>query len=267
MEDETTGCIVSTKDIRDYKIKLDDSLVIPAEFCLNSVPVKNQRPMSTCTAHVLAQIVEYHTREENDGEFYRYSTNYIYANKTSAEEEGMSFREGLNWLKHHGDVLYDECPGNYNIHKAKKTIKLNEIKSLHDSRITAYYKMSKLEEIKQSLLVDGPVGATIKMYDKYRLHNGVYSPDYTTDFTDHAVMIIGWTKENFIVQNSWGTLWGKKGIFYVRIEDIDKVFREFYGVTDNIDTVIQPSFIVNKTAKFINLILNFIIQIIGKIRT
>ncbi len=257
---EDTGCIQSTKDIRDYKIKMNNSVEPPSAFILDTVPVKAQGGAPTCTAHVLAQIVEYHTMKES-GEFHRYSTNYIYGNKVDTEHEGMSYREGLDLLRKNGDLLYEECPGNYSINQAKKSLLDNDAIPAEDSKITAYYKIKTLQEIMQSLIVDGPVCATMRNYD-YKLNDGVYCPDFKSDYTDHAVMIIGWTDDALILQNSWGKHWGKQGKFYVKFNDIDDVFVEFYGVTDDIQTVVRPSAIKKKVAKPINLILNLIISIV-----
>ena len=32
---------------------------------------------------------------------------------------------------------------------------------------------------------------------------------------DHAVLLVGWTKEHWIIKNSWGDEWGIKGFLYL----------------------------------------------------
>ncbi len=47
----------------------------------------------------------------------------------------------------------------------------------------------------------------------------------------HAVALVGYTSESFIVRNSWGTNWGDKGYGYASIEYAQDAFREAYGIT------------------------------------
>jgi C1A family cysteine protease len=55
----------------------------------------------------------------------------------------------------------------------------------------------------------------------------------------HAVTIVGYTPERFIVRNSWGTNWGDKGFAYASLGYAQEAFRarwresmdlEAYGV-------------------------------------
>ena len=45
----------------------------------------------------------------------------------------------------------------------------------------------------------------------------------------HAVTLVGYTKEYFIVRNSWGTGWGRKGFVYAYDSYASKAFTEAYG--------------------------------------
>jgi hypothetical protein len=57
----------------------------------------------------------------------------------------------------------------------------------------------------------------------------VYQPDTTRG--GHAVAIVGYTPDRFIVRNSWGTtLWGDKGFGYASIAYAQAAFTEAYGV-------------------------------------
>ncbi|MBK6943879.1 MAG: hypothetical protein IPH21_04210 [Flavobacteriales bacterium] len=47
----------------------------------------------------------------------------------------------------------------------------------------------------------------------------------------HAVSIVGYTPDHFIVRNSWGTtLWGDKGFAYASKSYAEAAFTESYGV-------------------------------------
>jgi C1A family cysteine protease len=46
----------------------------------------------------------------------------------------------------------------------------------------------------------------------------------------HAVALVGYTKNHFIVRNSWGTNWGDKGFAYATNAYTAAAFDEAYGV-------------------------------------
>jgi hypothetical protein len=47
----------------------------------------------------------------------------------------------------------------------------------------------------------------------------------------HAVALVGYTPDRFIVRNSWGTGWGDKGFAYASIAYATEAFTESFGVT------------------------------------
>jgi hypothetical protein len=57
----------------------------------------------------------------------------------------------------------------------------------------------------------------------------VYKPD--TVRGGHAVALVGYTPDRFIVRNSWGTTWGDKGYGYASLAYAQAAFTEAYGVT------------------------------------
>ena len=46
----------------------------------------------------------------------------------------------------------------------------------------------------------------------------------------HAVALVGYTSDRFIVRNSWGTTWGDKGFGYASLAYAQDAFTEAYGV-------------------------------------
>jgi Papain family cysteine protease len=47
----------------------------------------------------------------------------------------------------------------------------------------------------------------------------------------HAVALVGYTQDRFIVRNSWGTTWGDNGYGYASLAYSDTAFIEAYGIT------------------------------------
>ena len=57
----------------------------------------------------------------------------------------------------------------------------------------------------------------------------VYEPN--TVRGGHAVALVGYTKDRFIVRNSWGTTWGDGGFGYASVSYAQAAFTEAYGVS------------------------------------
>jgi C1A family cysteine protease len=47
----------------------------------------------------------------------------------------------------------------------------------------------------------------------------------------HAVALVGYTEDRFIVRNSWGKTWGDEGFAYAAVAYAEEAFTEAYGVT------------------------------------
>ena len=64
----------------------------------------------------------------------------------------------------------------------------------------------------------GPISVAIYANDKFRDYStGIYedsecNPDRVDeDFVNHAVLVVGYTPDYWIIKNSWGKDWGEKG--------------------------------------------------------
>ena len=258
------GLIPSPPDIRDYILVagLAEEEKLPETFITNSIKIKNQGARSTCVAHALSSLIEFHNLQETK-KYTEFSTEFIYGCRTLDDYlgEGMHLRDGLKVLQKYGDVKYSVLPGNsiMNIARNKVIARFDElIEKAYPYRISTYYKINSLEELKYALYHNGPVPAAMKYYKKGKItSDGVYTYDVDGPYGNHAVLIVGWNKDGFIIQNSWGILWGKKGYFIVKFKDMDILFYEYYGVTDDITEVYIPNKVIKKLSPIINTILKF----------
>ena len=76
------GCKPPKKDLRDYKVAATiKEYDFPNEFILENLPkVKNQKSVSSCVAHSISSILEYHDRSAHN-----LSTNFIYGIQAGQE--------------------------------------------------------------------------------------------------------------------------------------------------------------------------------------
>lgn len=262
MKQHSFGATPSSPDIRDYTLSISTTQ-LPLTYINHPLKIKSQGSQPTCVAHALSSLIEFHNFKETQI-YTRFSTDFIYGYRFDSNYcgDGMSLRDGLKVIQKHGDVEYSLLPGNTDVSKACSKIHQNLDllqQEAYPNRISTYYKIKSLDELKYALYHDGPVAASMQWYSESSVDkNGIYHYNPSNSYFGHAVLIIGWDEDNLIVQNSWGILFGKKGLFYVPIKQMNEVFKELYGITDDITNIKTPS----KTTKLCSPLINLILKVI-----
>lgn len=250
----------STFDIRDYTIKANTEFPKSFSLDLNITP-KNQGFGATCVAHTLSSVVEYYHMKQHR-EYRRFSTEFIYGHREQDhfQGEGMRVREALSMLHKYGNVFYEDCPGNNNYKAASANVsknlkKLRELAYPH--RISAYYKITSVEEAKTALMLGHPIVMSMYCQDINLLINDTYIDIKTGSGNNHCMLIYGWNEKGWLIQNSYGLLYGMDGRFVL---PYDQKINEMWGVADEIDEwrLVKPdeSRFVVKFYKWINGIVN-----------
>lgn len=265
------GCILSSYDSRDYKLKAGASKAdLPEEFSLPlNMEVKNQRQVSSCVAHAVSSILEYHAIPKVS-----LSTNFIYGIRKelfNSEGKGMMLRDACKIAVDYGDMLLEDCPGNNEVPKSYDiaNIAFNDQSKLATAskyRILKYFLCTSNKDIKYALYNYGPVLASMKWYNNYTVgRDGMLSGDSKGEYGNHAIVIYGYTPDGFWCQNSWGKSWGKGGRFFV---PNSIKFNEARGFVDwnGTDKLKEPNQdgILNILYKCLNAIVNFISKLINK---
>lgn len=261
--------LVSPFDIRDFKVAVT-AKEFPKTFVLPSVSVKDQGGTGSCVAHACSSVVEYHNKRQK-GTNTIFSTEFIYGYRPAGYYvgEGMYIRNALKTLREVGDCPLTKLRGNHTCPEAMKAVeaKLDELKDLaYPHRISTYAKVNTVNEIKQALMDFGYVVVSMPWYEGSKLKDGVYT--YTSKKASgyHCVFIYGWDESGWLVHNSWGHDWGKKGKFVV---PFDFKWTEAWAVTDNInidDNIVRPTdnWFVKTFAKAINAVANFFRKLFKK---
>jgi len=107
-------------------------------------------------------------------------------------------------------------------------------------KITSYFNLSfnhggSVASWRRWLASSGPLLVRLdvdRTWDDASDNNGnmdTYQPNTTRG--GHAVSIVGYTADRFIVRNSWGTTWGDKGFGYASLAYAQDAFTEAYGIT------------------------------------
>jgi len=73
-------------------------------------------------------------------------------------------------------------------------------------------------EIQKEIYLYGSITGTMNLYDDFKNYTtGVYEHNTILNSTGlHAVKIIGWTEDAWIIANSWGTSFGITGFFKIK---------------------------------------------------
>lgn len=191
------GCNPSIIDGSEH-IFSAPSISLPEEFCYSEVlpKVLNQGELSICVPCSISAYLNWNknlkdgSKKDNDIELMD-----IYNCRTN-EGEGMTFKEALKFIRHEG---VNSKEGNL--------------------KIKSYSMVRNFMDLKMALILNGPCLGALPVYS------------YDSDFWNkekgglkgyHAISIVGYDEEGFIIRNSWGRSFGKNGYTKLPYEDFGK---------------------------------------------
>ena len=115
----------------------------------------------------------------------------------------------LSFRMEYSDMMNEKCTNNM----APSHIKINSfsVQGLDDNQYIE-------EKIPSLLYKYGVITIGIDTKNDYidNYIDGIFNETLCGTDIDHAVAIIGWTEDAWIIKNSWGTDWGEKGFFKLR---------------------------------------------------
>ena len=180
-----TGCEPSVMDGTEHIFEFDDKVPLPDEFSWQEAmpPVRNQGLTSTCVCQSLTGVMDFlHNSERGlSGICNNYSIEELYAQRANKFANGMTFKEALHYLRHHG---------------------------LSGQKIASYAKIESDLAVKYAIVMFGPVVGGFPVYSG---SNPQFWRKAGQFQGGHAVTLVGYNKRGLIIRNSWGTSWGTRG--------------------------------------------------------
>lgn len=194
-----TGCIQSPLDGTEHKFQ-ERSMDLPTEFSYLGAmpPVLNQGRTYKCVCYSLCSYLDWkkNTYEaDNDGG--QFSIDELFAIREDKNAPGMTIKEALRYLRHNG---------------------------LNGTKIRDYAMVSSVRQLKQALLVNGPLVGGLPVYTENR-HDEFWKKGGSF-LGGHCITIVGYNKTGIIIRNSWGDAWCSHGHVLMPYDG----FSEFFEV-------------------------------------
>lgn len=216
------------------------------DYTAEMSPVRNQGREGTCVGFATVVGLKEWKERKKDNKV-QLSPRYVYCNARSLEPHpargGTRVRLGMKVLQHKG-VCTEACwpyawhpdrpelpdyvppctfPGDVPCKDADK--------EAANYRIGSYVRLANLEEIKDSLFVNGPCVLGVTTYPNWfrppALDQGLIDspkPDELVRPGGHAVCAVGYDDKKKLLKfkNSWGTGWGDQGYGYMPYDYVNQ---------------------------------------------
>jgi C1A family cysteine protease len=205
-----------------------ESLPASADLTMYCPAVEEQGNLGSCTANALAGALEY-LELKDSVRFEDLSRLFIYYNERMIEnsimtDSGAMIRDGIKALKKQGVCSEKKWP--YDISKFTYKPDENCFREALDHQITDYQRLNTLEEMRACLASGFPFVFGFTVYESFEskktaLTGVAHMPGpKERALGGHAVVAVGYNdaKKRFLVRNSWGAKWGKKGYFTMPYE-------------------------------------------------
>lgn len=210
----------SLPDDRDY-IFSSNNLNIPKTLDMrpNLQPIRDQGNQGTCYAQSTACMKEWQEKKDNGFDEY-FSPQFFYNNRpnkyddNSNNDEGMYGRDVMKLIKTIGICRENSYP--YGKIEDKSEISDNIYQEAKEYTIKSYYRINTMYDLKESLYRNGPC---LIAFPVYNYGNNFWIKTNENHKGGHAVVLVGYNKDGFIVRNSWGKKWGNQGYSIYEYKD------------------------------------------------
>ncbi|UXI20934.1 hypothetical protein NH340_JMT06877 [Sarcoptes scabiei] len=198
---------------------------IPESFDWNSLgyvtSAKSQLSCASCFVFAAIATVESAYLIKNRGRFCSKNVDFseqavLNCMQAASCQTGGQVTAAWQFMQKNG--LVDEIDAPYLSGQQFCNISSHRRLSYHKLQIRDFCQSFYNEEItmQQLILANGPIFVGIDIRDRFEwIHvKGVFKGRCGKS-PNHAVIITGWTKNYWIIKNSWGRSWGKNGFLYL----------------------------------------------------
>tara|TARA_B110000211_G_C14068157_1_gene548647 strand:+ start:817 stop:1689 length:873 start_codon:yes stop_codon:yes gene_type:complete len=225
--------IQSPNDIRDHILDNQDYENTPPailDYRAHLTITRDQGANGACLAFAASCMKEYQEMLNYNFKGYM-SPQFIYDNRSNIQESGMYMRDVMRILQKIGSVPEHMCKYG---EPAEQPYDDALLRAAANNRIKSYAKILTIETLKSSLLTNGPCLIAVPVYN---YSNELWSQATGDTFKGgHAMVIVGYNLEGFIIRNSWGNSWGDNGYCIFPYTDWGKQW-EVWTTIDEITSI------------------------------
>ena len=213
----TFNILKSPVDNRDFLLEsiYPEQVELPKTWDMRPMlpPVKDQGRQGTCSAQTAACMKEYQERLDV-GLSEALSPQFVYNLRQNQTSAGMIPRDTMDILNKIGIVKETEYPYNSKtkITTAMKKIALKYI-------ISGYAQIGTIDSLKKALFANGPCYIAFPVYNGNNLEFWKQEFPNQPSMGGHAVSVVGYTEDAFIIRNSWSAAWGEGGYTFYKFTD------------------------------------------------
>jgi C1A family cysteine protease len=221
------GWLPDIPDNRDYMYgavrKVPKTLPAKVDLRKGCSTVEDQKDLGSCTANALAGALEFLMKKDKVN-FADMSRLFIYYNERIIEhtvktDSGAMIRDGIKTLAKQGSCTEASWPyitAKFAVKPPKKCYA-----EAMNYQILSYARINTVDEMRACLAEGYPFVFGFSVYDAFESQKmaktGVLDMPKPAEkmLGGHAVLGVGYDNaaKRFIVRNSWGVDWGKKGYF------------------------------------------------------
>lgn len=215
------GLIKGIRDTRDYEYK-------PTGISLSSIDLRDKFPVVTnqgaynsCTANAVCALMDYYLvhKKKFPWDIYNCSEAFLwyYSRKSEGVNDinsGVVLRNVFKTILDKGFVPQDL----WDFDKGYKTEPYDRVQiaglmyKLYLKQLPSYQRLYTINDIKNALSNEYPVVFGYPVTKEFmNLKTENVDSINGTIIGNHAMIIVGYNSDGFIVRNSWGNNWGNNG--------------------------------------------------------
>jgi len=237
------GCKKDKIDHRDYKLTRPVAVQLPPsiDYTNKMTIVHDQGAEGSCVGFACVDGMKDYQEKKEHKTMDPLSVRYVYWNAKQIDgdpdEEGTEIRCAMKILLDKG-VCPESC-WPY-IPNKNGTPCDRADKFAVPYQIERYVRLETQQEMKESLVINGPFVAGILCFDGiFDASKGVVPmpKDDEQASGGHAICVVGYddTKKQFKFKNSWGCLWGDAGYGYLSYDYAEKYLMDAWSAFDKLN--------------------------------
>jgi len=225
-------------------------------------PVRDQGQIGDCVAFATAVIAEYQAKKTNVFSGYL-SPWFLFSLAGPNCNTGISPPGALEVLQNYGIPNESNLPTPMSCPDKLPDLSSCVYANAKNFRISSYMSINSADDMKEALTNYGPCVIGVYLYDNNN-PSQMWVPSGPGDKPSgaHALTVVGYDNDSFIVRNSWGPGWGNGGYSNLYFKDYGCIQQAFSAIALNGETVYTGTLINNTSIVAITIIGLFIAYLI-----